>query len=56
MIFDLLMVLMEVKGFLVGMIMLHQKKYLLVHLLNFVHLEHMTVLSNMVVVQWILGG
>ena len=53
--FDLRMVLMEVKVFLVGMIMLYQKRYLLVHSLNFVHLEYMSVLTNMVVVRWCLG-
>ena len=46
--FDLKMVLMEVKVFLVEMIMLYQKKYLLVHSLNLVHLDYMSVLSNMV--------
>ena len=47
---DLLMVLMEVRVFLVMMIALYQKKNLLVHLLYSVHLEYMSVLSNMVVV------
>ena len=50
------MVLMEVKVFLAGMIMLYQNKYLLVHLLNLVCLEYMNVLSNLVVVRWCLGG
>ena len=54
-ILDLLKVLMEVKLFQVWMIMLYQKKYLLVHLLYWVHLEYLNVLSNMVVVRWILG-
>ena len=55
-IFDLMMVLMEVKVFLAGMTMLYQKKYLLVQSLNWVHLEYMCVLSNLVVVRWCLGG
>ena len=55
-IFDLKMVLMGVKVFLAGMIVLYQKKYLLVRFLYLVHLEYMSVLSNMVVVQWCLGG
>ena len=54
--FDLKMVLMDVKVFLVEMIMLYQKKYLLVHSLSLVHLEYMSVLTNMVVVRWYLGG
>ena len=53
--FDLFMVLMEVRVFLVMMIALYQKKYLLVHLLYSVHLEYMSLLSNMVVVLWCLG-
>ena len=53
--FDLKMVLMEVKVFLVEMIMLYQKRYLLVHSLNLVHIEYMSVLTNMVVVRWYLG-
>ena len=52
---DLMMVLTEVRVFLVRMIALYQKKYLLVHLLYSVHLEYMSVLSNMVVVLWCLG-
>ena len=52
---DLLLVLMEVRVFLVMMIVLYQKKYLLVRLLYSVHLEYMSVLSNMVVVLWCLG-
>ena len=55
-IFDLKMMLMGMKVFLVGMIALYQKKYLLVHLLYSVHLEYMSVVSNMVVVRWCLGG
>ena len=55
-IFDLKMVLMEVKVFLVEMILLYQKRYLLVHSLNLVHFEYMSVLTNMVVVRWYLGG
>ena len=47
-IFDLLMLLMEVRVFLARMIVLYQKKYLLVHLLSWVHLEYMSVRSNMV--------
>ena len=54
--FDLRMVLMKVKVFLVGMIMLYQKRYLLVHSLTLVHLEYMSVLTNMVVVRWYLEG
>ena len=54
--FDLKMVLIEVKVFLVEMIILYQKKYLLVHSLNLVHLEYMSVLSIMVVFRWCLGG
>ena len=50
-IFDLNMVSMEVKVFLVGMIVLYQKKYLLVRLLNLIHLEYISVESNMVSVQ-----
>ena len=50
--FDLRMVMMQVKVFLVGMIMLYQKIYLLVHSLNLVHLEYMSVLTKMVVVRW----
>ena len=53
---DVKMVLMEVKVFLVEMIMLYQKKYPLVHSLKLVHLEYMSVLTNMVVVRWYLGG
>ena len=53
--FDLRM-LMEVETFLVRMIMLYQRRYLLVHLLNLVHFESMSVLTNMVVVRWYLGG
>ena len=49
--FDLRVVSMEVKVFLVGMIVLYQRKYLLFRLLNFVHLEYMSVKSNMVSVQ-----
>ena len=52
---DLLMVLTEVRVFLVMMIVLYQKKYLLVHLLCSVHLVYMSVLSNMVVFLWCLG-
>ena len=55
-IFDLKMVLMEVKVFLVEMILLYQKRYRLVHSLNLVHFEYMSVLTNMVVVRWYLGG
>ena len=40
MIFDLKMLSMEVKLFLVGMIVLYQKKYLLVRLLNLVYFEY----------------
>ena len=47
--------LMEVRVFLVMMIALYQKKYLLVHLLYSFHLEYTSVLSNMVVVLWCLG-
>ena len=47
---------MEVRVFLVGMMMLYQKKYLLVHLLDWVHLGYMSVLSKMVVVRWCRGG
>ena len=36
------MMLMEVRVFLVGMIVSYQKKYLLVHSLNWVHLEYMS--------------
>ena len=54
--FDLKMVSMEVKVFQVGMIVLYQRKYLLFRLLNLVHLEYMSVKSNMVVVRWWLGG
>ena len=46
---------MGVKVFLAMMIALYQKKYLLVHLLYSVHLEYVSVLSNMVVVRWCLG-
>ena len=49
--FDLKMVSMEVKVFLVGMIVLYQRKYLLFRLLNLVHIEHMSVKSNIVSVQ-----
>ena len=55
MIFDLLMVLMGVKVFLAGMIMLYQIKYLLVHRLNLGNFGYMNVLSKMMIVQWILG-
>ena len=55
-IFDLLMTLMEVIMFLVGMIMLYLRKYLLFHLLDSVHLVYKSVLSNMVVVRWCWGG
>ena len=55
-IFDLKMVLIGVKVFLAGIIMLYQKKYLLVRLLSLVHVEYMSVLFNMVVVRWCLGG
>ena len=54
--FDLRMVLMEMKVFLVRRIMLYQKRYLKVHLLNLVHFEYMSVLTNMVAVRWFLGG
>ena len=56
MIFDIKMVLMGVKVFLAGMIALYQKKFFLVHSLYLVHFEYMSVLSNMVVVRWCLGG
>ena len=52
---DLLMVLTEVRVFLVMMILLYQKKYLLAHLLCSVHPVYMSVLSNMVVFLWRLG-
>ena len=55
-IFDLLMVSRGVIMFLVGMIMLYLRKYLLVHLLNLVLLVSKVVLSNMVVVWWCWGG
>ena len=55
-IFDFLKVLMEGKVFLARLIMLYQMKYLLVHLLYLVHLECMSVLPDMVGVQWMLGG
>ena len=55
-IFDLLMVSMGVIMFLVGMIMLYLRKYLLVHLLSFVLLVSKVVLSNMVVVRGCWGG
>ena len=48
---DLLMVFIEVRVFLVMMIALYRKKYLLVHLLFSFHLEYMNVLSSMVVVR-----
>ena len=54
--FDLMMVLTGVIVFLIMMIALYQKKYLLVHLLCSVHLVYMSVLSNMVVFLWCLGG
>ena len=41
--------------FLVGMIMLHQKKYLLVHLLGRFHLGYMVVFPNMVVFSVVSG-
>ena len=47
---------MEVRVILAGMIKLYQKKNLLVHSLNWVHLGYMSVMSNMVVVRWCLGG
>ena len=50
--FDLKMVSMEVKVFLLGMIVLYQRKYLLFRLPNLVHLEYMSVKSNIVVVRW----
>ena len=52
---DFLMVLMEVRVFLVIMIVLNHKKYLLVRLLYSIHLEYISVLSKMVVVLWCLG-
>ena len=52
---DFLMVLMEVRVFMVIMIFLNHKKYLLVCLLYSVHLEYISVLSKMVVVLWCLG-
>ena len=55
-IIDLLKVLMEMKVILVGLMMLCQKKYLLVRSRFLVHLECMSVVSNMVGVWWILGG
>ena len=55
-IFNFLKVLMEGKVFLVGLMMLCQKKYLLVHLLYLFHLECMSVMSKMVGVRWVLGG
>ena len=54
--FDLMIVLTGVIMFLVTMIVLYQKKYLLVHLLCSVNLVYMSVLSNMVVVRWCWGG
>ena len=50
-IFELEMVSMEVKVFLVGMIVLYQKKSLLVRLLSLGHLEYMSVKSMMVSVR-----
>ena len=55
-IFDLLKVLMEGKVFRISLKMLCQKKYLLVCLLYLVHLNCMSVMSNMVGVRWILGS
>ena len=46
---------MEGKVFLARLIMLYQMKYLLFRLLYSVHFECMSVLSNMVGVQWMLG-
>ena len=54
--FDLIMVLTGVIMFLVMMIVLYQKKYLLGHLPSLVHLVYMSVLPNMVVVRWDWGG
>ena len=45
------MVSVEVKVFLVGMIVLYQRKYLLFRSLNLVHLEYVSVKSNLVCVQ-----
>ena len=53
---DLLMVVMEVIMFLVGMILLCLRKYLLIHLLNWVLLLNNIVSFNMVVVRWCWGG
>ena len=53
---DLLMVVMKVIMFLVGMIMLCLRKYLLINLLNWVLLLNNIVLSNVVVVRWCWGG
>ena len=55
-IFDLLMVSRGVIMFLVGMIMLYLRKYLLFNLLSLVLLVSKVVLSNMVVVRWCWGG
>ena len=49
--FDLKMVSLGVKVFLVGMIVLYQRKIFLFHFLNLVHLEYMSVKFNMVSVQ-----
>ena len=56
MIFDLWMVLMEMIMFLVGMIMLYLRKYLLILLQNWVHLVYKIVLSNMEVIRRCSGG
>ena len=48
---DLKMVSIEMKVFLVGMMVLYQKKCLLVRVLNWVHPEFLIVKSNMVSVQ-----
>ena len=50
--FDLMMVLTGVITFLVVMIVLYQKKYLLDLLPSLVHLVYSSVLPNMVVVRW----
>ena len=55
-IFDLLMVSRGMIMFLVGIIMLYLRKYLLVHLLSLVLLVSNVVLSNMVVVRWFFWG
>ena len=54
MIFDLSMMLMGGKVFLVWLIVLYQLKYLLVLLLDLFHFECRSVLPRVVGVQWLL--